>query len=158
MPDCQNGRTPKCRDQQGECQAPRELVFAAGTDRRHVERWWGPKGFTTTTHEMEVRPGGVWRHTMHGPDGRAFPREIVPMERIVCTDSFADEKGKAVPASHYALGAYFPMELQVTITFEERDGKTTMTLRHAGIPAGEVREMTSAGWNESFDKLAESLR
>jgi uncharacterized protein YndB with AHSA1/START domain len=52
----------------------------------------------------------------------------------------------------------FPMELQVTVAFEEHKGKTTMTLRHAGVPAGRMMELTAAGWNESFDKLAESLK
>jgi uncharacterized protein YndB with AHSA1/START domain len=50
-----------------------------------------------------------------------------------------------------------PMEFTVTVTFEERDGSTTMTLRHEGLPAGEMREMAAVGWNESFDKLEQSL-
>jgi uncharacterized protein YndB with AHSA1/START domain len=49
--------------------APRELVFKAWTDPKHIARWWGPNGFTTTIHEMDVRPGGAWRFIMHGPDG-----------------------------------------------------------------------------------------
>jgi len=52
--------------------APRELVFKAWTDSRHVAEWWGPNGFTTTVHEMDVRPGGVWRFVMHSPDGVDF--------------------------------------------------------------------------------------
>ncbi|HEX5433219.1 MAG TPA: SRPBCC domain-containing protein, partial [Candidatus Angelobacter sp.] len=47
--------------------APRELVWEAFTDPAQVVLWWGPKGFSTTIHEMDLRPGGVWRHTMHGP-------------------------------------------------------------------------------------------
>src|SRR6478752_6252060 len=50
--------------------APRDLVWLAWTDPNHVGRWWGPAGFTTTTHSMDFRPGGSWRYTMHGPDGR----------------------------------------------------------------------------------------
>ena len=49
--------------------APRELVFKAWTDQQHISQWWGPTGFTTTTSEMNVAPGGVWRFVMHGPDG-----------------------------------------------------------------------------------------
>ena len=48
-------------------EAPRELVWEAMTDPRQVVHWWGPQGFTTTIERMEVRPGGVWRHVMHGP-------------------------------------------------------------------------------------------
>ena len=62
-----------------------------------------------------------------------------------------------VPASYYGMSGDWPKELLVTVTFEEQEGKTKLTLRHVGIPAGEMRELTSAGWNESFDKLAESL-
>jgi uncharacterized protein YndB with AHSA1/START domain len=80
-------------------------------------------------------------------------REIVPMERIVCTDCFADEKGNVVPATHYGMPAYIPLEMLVTVTFEDLDGKTRMTLRHAGLPTGEMSDGAGVGWNESFDKL-----
>jgi uncharacterized protein YndB with AHSA1/START domain len=68
--------------------APRELVFAAWTEPQHLSQWWGPDGFTTTTHAFEFRAGGVWRFVMHGPDGRDYENritfdEIVPPERIV---------------------------------------------------------------------------
>ncbi len=85
-------------------------------------------------------------------------REIVEPQRLVMTDSFADEKGNVVPASHYGMGADIPLELQVTVTFEELGGKTKMTLRHVGLPAGEMSKGAQVGWNESFDKLAKSLR
>ena len=80
------------------------------------------------------------------------------MERIVCTDSFADEKGNVVPASFYGMTGDFPMELEVTVTFKEQKGKTIMELQHLGIPEGEMLELTKAGWSESFDKLAESIK
>src|ERR1700674_4219468 len=68
--------------------APRALVFKMWTDPKHVAQWWGPNGFTITTYEMNVAPGGVWRFVMHGPDGRDYQnrvvyREIVEPERIV---------------------------------------------------------------------------
>ena len=56
--------------------APRELVWEAYTDPRQVVQWWGPKGFTNTFYEMDVRPGGLWRLTMHGPDGVNYPNRI----------------------------------------------------------------------------------
>lgn len=100
---------------------------------------------------------------MHSPDGQDFwstgvYREIVPLERIVYIDSFADEKSKAVPPSYYGMSADLPLEYQMILTFEEHDGKTKMTLRHAGLPEGQMSESAKAGWNQSFDKLAESLR
>ena len=52
--------------------APRELVFEAFTDVRHLSRWWGPTGFTTTTRAFEFRVGGEWVFVMHGPDGTDY--------------------------------------------------------------------------------------
>jgi uncharacterized protein YndB with AHSA1/START domain len=68
--------------------APRDLVFAAWTDPAHLAHWWGPHGFTTTTHSFDLRPGGLWRFVMHGPDGRDFQNritfdEVVPPQRLV---------------------------------------------------------------------------
>ena len=68
--------------------APRELVFEAFTEVRHLSRWWGPDGFTTTTHSFDFREGGVWDFVMHGPDGTDYQEwitwtEIVRPERIV---------------------------------------------------------------------------
>src|ERR1044071_1331635 len=60
--------------------APREMVWAAWTDPKQVVKWWGPNGFTTTIHEMDVRPGGVMRHTMHGPDGTDYPNKSTFLE------------------------------------------------------------------------------
>ena len=67
--------------------APRELVFEAFTEVRHLSRWWGPEGFTTTTRAFEFRVGGEWDFVMHGPDGTDYPEwiswtEIAPPERI----------------------------------------------------------------------------
>ena len=70
-----------------EISAPRESVFEAFTRVRHLSRWWGPEGFTTTTRSFEFRVGGEWDFVMHGPDGTDYQewitwREIVPPERI----------------------------------------------------------------------------
>ena len=142
--------------------APRELVWKAWTDPEHMMRWWGPRGFTSPACEIDLRVGGTWLNCMRGPDGKDYwatgtYREIVPLERIVTTDSFADEKGNIVPASHYGMGE-LPLELLITVTFEDVEGKTKMTLRHEGFPAGEHRDGANQGWSESFDKLEESLQ
>src|SRR5205085_1300696 len=68
--------------------APRELVWQMWTDPAHVGKWWGPNGFTTTTKSFDLRVGGAWLFTMHGPDGTDYPnkivyREIVPPARLV---------------------------------------------------------------------------
>jgi len=143
--------------------APRELVWKAWTDPERLMQWWGPKGFTAPVCQIDLRVGGKYLNCMRSPEGRDYwgtgvYREIIPLERIVCTDSFADEHGDVVPATHYGMRPDFPLEMLVTVTFEEHEGKTRLTLKHVGLPSGEDHDNTQAGWNESFDKLAESLR
>src|SRR5271167_1774957 len=77
--------------------APRELVWQAMTDPAQVVKWWGPRGFTTTIEEMDVRPGGTWRHVMHGPDGADYPnrcvfKEVARPRRIVFSND-GEKKG-----------------------------------------------------------------
>jgi uncharacterized protein YndB with AHSA1/START domain len=143
--------------------APRKLVWKTWTECERLSRWWGPKGFTAPFCSIDFRVGGIYLACMRSPDGKDYwstgvYREIVPMERIVYTDSFADEKGNVVPAMHYGMSADFPLEMLVTITFEEKEGKTKMTLRHVGIPSGADQDGARQGWSESFDKLTESLK
>jgi uncharacterized protein YndB with AHSA1/START domain len=99
---------------------------------------------------------------MRSPEGKDYwstgvYREIVPLERIVCTDAFADEQGQVVPATHYGMSADFPLEMLVTVRFDDEEGKTRLTLTHAGLPLGEDLDNCRLGWNESFDKLVAVL-
>lgn len=142
--------------------APRERVWKAWTDSEQMKQWWGPKGFTTPVCKIDLRVGGAFLYCMRSPEGKDYwstgvYREIDPVERIVCTDSIADEKGNVVPATHYGMSVDIPLEMVITVTFEEHEGKTKLTLRHAGIPAGADRDGAQQGWSESFDKLAEVL-
>ena len=139
--------------------APRELVWKAWTEPEHFMRWWGPRGYSAPACRIDLRLGGSYVYCMRSPEGQetwgtGVYREIVPLERIVCTDAFADENGNRVPASHYGMPGDWPDEMLVTVTFEDQDGGTKLTLRHAGLPSGEMIELTRVGWNESFDKLA----
>ena len=143
--------------------APRELVFRAWSDPEHLARWWGPRGYTTSDWKIDFRIGGKYVYCMRSEEGEEIwatgvYREIVPPERIVCTDSFADEQGNIVPASHYGMEGDFAEEMILTITFEEiPGGGTKMTLEHTGLPAGDMQEGAGVGWNQSFDKLVEAL-
>lgn len=81
--------------------APREVVWKAMTSPEHVVYWWGPRGFTTTIETMDVRPGGIWKHVMHGPDGVNYPnqstfKEVVEPERIVYSHGGKREGGPGV--------------------------------------------------------------
>jgi uncharacterized protein YndB with AHSA1/START domain len=142
--------------------APPELVWKAWTDPEQVMRWWGPKEFTSPACKIDLREGGSYLFCLRSPDGEDFWStgiftQIVPMQRLVFTDSFADAEGKVVPASHYGFDDSFPQELLVTVTFEEEAGKTRLILCDAGLPEGEIADEAQAGWEESFDKLAETL-
>ncbi len=144
--------------------APRTLVWKAFSDPEHFKRWWGPKTFTCPACTLDFRIGGKYLACMRSPEGKDYwstgvYREIVPIEKIVFTDCFSDEQGNVVPASHYAMpGDNWPLEMLVTITFEDMGNKTKMILRHVGHPGGKMGEMALTGWNESLDKLEHSLK
>jgi uncharacterized protein YndB with AHSA1/START domain len=131
--------------------APRERVFAAWTDPAHIGEWWGPTGFTTTIHEMDVRPGGVWRFIMHGPDGVDWPNwirysEVVAPERLV----YAHGGEREEPEFH------------VTTTFEDEGGRTRLTMRSL-FPSAAARDYVVRehgaieGGNQTLDRLGEYL-
>ncbi len=145
-----------------EFDAPRERVWMAWTVPDLVMRWWGPKGFTAPVCRISLRVGGSYLYCMRSPEGKDYwstgvYREIIPLERIVATDSFADEKGNIVPATTYGMSPDFPLEMRLTVTFEESNGKTKLTLRHAGMPSGEDMRKAREGWSQSLDKLADLL-
>jgi len=100
-------------------EAPREVVFEAFGEVRHLSKWFGPSGFTTTTHVFEFRPGGVWNYTMHGPDGTDYPNhveylEISLPERIVMRHGSRRDDPDAFVS---------------TVTFDEWAGACRVTLR-----------------------------
>lgn len=135
--------------------APRELVWEAWTNPKHAVNWWGPNGFSATIHEMDLRPGGVWRQTLHGPDGTDYAnlstfREVVKPERIV----YDHGGGKAG-----APGVQFV----ATWTFETvAPGKTRLTLRQV-FPTAEMREIivktygALEGAKQTLSRLADYL-
>lgn len=138
--------------------APRERVWNAWTDPGQISRWWGPAGFSAPAIAIDLREGGRYLYCMRSPDGEDYWstgvfREIEPLARIVATDSFADAEGNVVPATYYGMRPAFPLELVVTVTFEEHNGRTRLTLKHAGFPSREDRESAREGWSGSLDKL-----
>lgn len=142
--------------------APREAVWKAWVEPLHFKMWWGPKNFTCPSARMDVEVGGEYIWCMQGPDKQQYwttgeYEEVVPMEKLVYTDSFADEHGHKVPASHYNMPGEWQMETKVTVLLVDKAGGTEMIVKHEGIPEGEMSTQCSAGWNESFDKLAKSV-
>ncbi|MGD0462501.1 MAG: SRPBCC family protein [Tepidisphaeraceae bacterium] len=136
--------------------APRELVWRAMTDPKQVIHWWGPRGFTTTIQEMDVRPGGVWKHIMHGPDGTDYPnssifREVVKPERIVYSHGGGKKGG---PGAHF----------DATWSFDALNGggKTRVTIRMVFPSAAERDEIVKEygaieGGKQTLERLGEHL-
>jgi uncharacterized protein YndB with AHSA1/START domain len=142
--------------------APRELVFKAWTNPEHLMRWWAPKGCTTPFCKVDLRPGGRFHYCMRLPEGRdiwgmGIYREIVAPSLLVYTDRFADAQGNPVPPAVYGMSASHPAETLVTVTFEEHEGKTRLTLRHAIPVSVEERKGAEQGWSEMLERLAEDL-
>ena len=100
--------------------APPELVWEVWTKPEHITNWWGPVGFSTTTHEMNVKPGGVWRFMMHGPDGKDYPNKIVFIEVV---------KPELLVYKHSGEDHTEDIRFHVTVTFERQGNKTKLTMR-----------------------------
>jgi uncharacterized protein YndB with AHSA1/START domain len=136
-------------------EAPLETLWKVWTEPKHFMKWYGPKGFTTPTCEIDLRVGGRHLWSMLSPDGRQMYytgsyKEIVPMERLVFTDSMSDAEGNVM-----GMGEGMPESMDVTVTFEHADGKTTVTVSHVGY--GPNAEYASMGWEQAFDKLTTVL-
>jgi uncharacterized protein YndB with AHSA1/START domain len=126
--------------------APREMVWKMWTDPEHLVQWWGPNGFTTTVHEMHVQPGGEWRLTMRGPDGRDYHnriiyREVVKPKRLVYEHS--PEKGSE------------PVSFQTTVTFAEHAGKTRVDMTML-FPSAAARDHVAKTY-KAVEGLAQTL-
>lgn len=130
--------------------APREVVFEAWINPRHLAQWFGPKVFTNPVSEVDARVGGKWKVVMRAPDGTEYPavgeyREIVKPERLAFTNNALDKDGSIM------------IEGFTTVSFAEQDGKTRLTLvtRGRGLKPGTDQMLAGmdAGWSQSFDKL-----
>ncbi len=131
--------------------APVKAVWDAWTDLKQVAKWWGPRGFTITTHSKDLRPGGSWNYTMHGPDGTDYPN---------VTKYYEVEKYAKLVYDHGANESQ-PALFHVTVLFSEIDGKTKMEMTMK-LETAEAAEQTrifikKAGGNSTWDRLAEYL-
>lgn len=131
--------------------APVEDVWNAWTDPDQVAQWWGPRGFTLTTHHKDFRVGGTWKYTMHGPDGVDYPN-VTPYLVI--------EKYSKLVYDHGGSEDRPPL-FRVTVLFSETDGKTTMQMTMT-LPTPEAlieirKFIKKAGGEATWDRLAEYL-
>jgi uncharacterized protein YndB with AHSA1/START domain len=131
--------------------APVHAVWDAWTDPRQVAQWWGPRGFTLTTHSKDLKPGGGWSYTMHGPDGVDYPNKTLYLEV---------EKYSKLVYDHGGNDDRPPL-FRVTVFFSEAEGKTRMEMSMT-LPTPEAAEETrkfikKAGGDSTWDRLAEYL-
>jgi len=134
--------------------APRELVFKAFTEVEHLKRWWGPRGFEWVSAKLDLRTGGNFHYCMRAPTGpemwgKFVYREIAPPERIVFVNSFSDAEGGIAPNPWIPD---WPREVLNTVTFTEREGRTTITMHGTPINATETELKTFDGGRQSMEK------
>jgi uncharacterized protein YndB with AHSA1/START domain len=144
-------------------EAPRDLMFEVWTDTKHLQNWFGPKGFTTIHAKNDFREGGEYHYALKGPDGNVMwgkwmYREIVPPKRLVFLNAFSDEAGGL---TRHPLAPDWPQLMLSTISFDENDGKTTVTIEWAPFRATEAEQKTfdagrpgmTQGWTGTFEQL-----
>ena len=145
-----------------EFDAPRQLVWDVWTQQKHVEKWFGPKGFTTRVEKLDFKVGGESSYIMIGPDGTEYPskgvfQEIVPIEKIVTTDEFGEGFDEIESMKNVDL----PEGMTQTYLFDDLGQRTKLTII-VSHPTVEDRKKHEAmgvidGWNSSLDKVEEYL-
>jgi uncharacterized protein YndB with AHSA1/START domain len=138
--------------------APRELVYEAFSNTEHAKQWMGPRGFTATHFEQDIRVGGKWRACLHQTgewQGQTYPdlwqggvfKELVPHECIVYTFAWEGQGGQPT------------REALITVTFTELDDdRTRMDFHQAFFDSMGQREGHNQGWNSSFDRLNDYVK
>lgn len=131
--------------------APIKAVWDAWCEPEQAAQWWGPRGFTITHHSKELRPGGIWHYTMHGPDGTDYVNKTLYHEVETCAKLVYDHGGNDEQAPLF----------RVTVLFTEQDGKTTIDMTMA-LPTPEAAEQSrqfvkQAGGEGTWDRLGEYL-
>jgi uncharacterized protein YndB with AHSA1/START domain len=134
--------------------APRELVFRAWTEKGRISEWFGPKGFTCKTHEMDVKVGGRWRFEFIAPNGQRYDNRITFLE-IAAPERLVFDHGHDKDDD--------PEKFRVTITFDEQSNKkTVVTLRQLHPTKAQRDAKVGFGavefGHQTMDKLAEYLR
>ena len=136
------------------------IIWQMWTDPEHFKQWYGPQGFTVPVADMDLRVGGKRLICMASPDGSMKMwttgefTEIVSSERLVYTESPADENGNVVSPSAMGMPDGYPATTEVTVLLEDLGGRTKMVMTHAGVPASSG---AGGGWEQAFDKLADHI-
>lgn len=142
--------------------APRELVYRAWTQREQLQHWYAPNGCKVTIEKLEERVGGKFHHYITTRDGYdcwccGTFLELIEPERIVYSLVRSDPDGNVATPSDVGMHPDWPIETIVTVTLEEVDGKTLVTL-HQTV-SEELARTTGAypSWLEMLERLADQV-
>lgn len=144
--------------------APREVVFKAFTDSRHLQNWWGPEGWAFHVAQADFRSGGSFHYSQQPANSEKMwvkfvYNELDAAEKIVYISFFSDEQGNKIRAP---FDPYWPIETLNSMTFIETNGKTILELSMAPVSPTEEetqtyfssQEMIQQGFTGTFDRLA----
>ncbi len=145
--------------------APLDLVWKAWTEPRLVERWWGPKDYSSPGCSIDLRVGGRCLLSMRAPAYQGgqvsytvgIYKRIEPKRLLEFTQSLADKDGNLIDPASIGMPPDFPKEMLETVTFEEKKGMTKVTVTVLGMSPGQMWVFALAGWHQSLDKLEDSL-
>lgn len=144
--------------------APREKVWRVWTEVEHLQRWWGPKGFTVSHCKVDLRPSGIMHYCLRGPDGsemwgKFVYREIAKPERLVWINSFSDQDGGTTV---HPMMADWPREMRTTVTFGAQGARTKVTVHWVPVDGSTESERRTfdagrnsmqQGWTGTFEQL-----
>ena len=122
--------------------APRALVFESWTDPEQLKVWWGPHGFTNTFHHFDLKPGGAWRYTMHGPDGTNYENEM----------EFVEIAEARIVIDHMTSPRF-----RLTVLLEELGERTKITFRQLFETAAlreQIKGRAMQGNEDNLERLA----
>jgi uncharacterized protein YndB with AHSA1/START domain len=149
--------------------APRERVWQVWTEAQHLKKWWGPKGFSVTRLELDLRPGGRMHYCLRMPDGkemwgRFVYREIARPERLVWINSFSDKDGGL---SVHPMNPNWPREMLTTVRFKDLGARTEVTIEWSPVDGStdlecktfdEGRPSMTMGWSGTMEQFEAYLK
>jgi len=150
-----------------EFNTPRQRVWQAWTEPERLQQWFSPKGFSVLAAKLDLRAGGTYHYGMRTPDGKEMwgkwlIREVKAPSRLVFVNTFSDPQGGL---TRHPYSPDWPAQMLSTITFDEKAGRTTVTIRWEPIEATEAELKTfesgrpgmTQGWTGTFENLTAYL-
>lgn len=146
---------------------PVEKMWQMWTESEEIKKWWGPTLFSCPVAEIDPREGGKYLFCMRGAMGPGMPeqdfwsagtfKEVIPLQKLVMLDHFADKDGNYVNASVIGMPGEWPDELMITVEFTPVEGGTKVAVTNEGHPT-DMEAPAQEGWGQQLDKLADAVK